>query len=244
MTPSVRELLVGLIFLVLAAGGCGDKSGSEPSEKPAVFRGKIAATKKAAPKAAKSRKREAVKAPQAKPPIKPERKLQVIAKKGREEVSKTKPVPQAPSKQPRSAKEKPLAAARIAQKSDYFYDPTGKADPFRPLFATEALERVMPAKQKVKKPRMPLTPLQRIELSNLKLVGVIISASGNKAMVEEPSGKGYIISRGTYVGTNFGRVKQILKDRVVVEEEIKDYLSGETKLQPKELRLQKKVGDV
>jgi type IV pilus assembly protein PilP len=236
MTPSVRELLVGLILLVLAAGGCGDKSGSEPSKKPAVFRAKIAASKKAAPKAAKSRKREAVKAPQAKPPIRPERKPQVIAKIGREQVSKTKPVP--------SAKKKPLVAARIGQKSDYFYDPTGKADPFRPLFATEAPERVMPVKQKVKRPRVPLTPLQRIELSNLKLVGVIMSASGNKAMVEEPSGKGYIISRGTYVGTNFGRVKQILKDRVVVEEKIKDYLSGETKIRPKELRLQKKVGDV
>jgi type IV pilus assembly protein PilP len=130
----------------------------------------------------------------------------------------------------------------VGKKPSYFYDPTGKADPFRPLFATEA-ERVVPAQQKVTRQRLPLTPLQRIDLGQFKLVGIILSRGGNKALVEEPSGKGYIISKGTYIGQNFGRVKRILKDKVVVEEEVEDFLSGEMKLQATELKLQKKVGD-
>jgi type IV pilus assembly protein PilP len=102
-----------------------------------------------------------------------------------------------------------------------------------------------PAKKKgKKKKRLPLTPLQRIGLSQLKLVGIIVSPTGNKALVEEPSGKGYIISKGTYVGTNFGRVKKVLNDRVIVEEEVEDFSSGEMKPQTTELRLQKRPGHV
>jgi type IV pilus assembly protein PilP len=82
-----------------------------------------------------------------------------------------------------------------------------------------------------------------VDLSQLKLVGIIVSPTGNKALVEEPSGKGYVITRGTYVGPNFGRVKRILPDRVVVEEEVEDFFSGEMQLQTSELILQKKLGE-
>jgi type IV pilus assembly protein PilP len=62
--------------------------------------------------------------------------------------------------------------------------------------------------------------------------------------VEDPSGKGYVITVGTYVGSNFGRVTRILKDRIIVEEEVEDFFTGKMKLQPVELRLQKKFGEV
>jgi len=42
-------------------------------------------------------------------------------------------------------------------------------------------------------------------------------------MVEDSEGKGYIIKKGVYVGTNFGKVKTVLKDRVIIEERYKDY---------------------
>ena len=136
-----------------------------------------------------------------------------------------------------------LLAEQVGKQLAYFYDPKGKPDPFQPLFATEA-QRMAPDKKKgKKKKRLPLTPLQRISLSQLKLVGIILSPTGNKALVEEPSGKGYIISKGTYVGTNFGRVKKVLNDRVIVEEEVEDF-SGKMKPQRRELRLQKRPGHV
>ena len=99
----------------------------------------------------------------------------------------------------------------------------------------------MRTKQKRKK-RIPQTPLEKLDLGQLKLVGIIQSAKKNKALVEEASGKGYIISKGTYIGTQAGRVKKINKDRVVIEEEIED-ITGKIVLHEKELKLQKPAGE-
>jgi hypothetical protein len=65
---------------------------------------------------------------------------------------------------------------------------------------------------------IPHTPLQKVDLSQLKLSGIIRASSGHKAMVEEASGKGYVIEKGTFIGINCGRVAQILKDRIIVDE--------------------------
>jgi len=125
-------------------------------------------------------------------------------------------------------------ATNLTQKDSYFYDPAGKTDPFRPIFAIET--EPLPSGPPEPKPSVPLTLLQRIGLSQLKLKGIICSPAGNKALVRDPSGKGYIVTNGTYVGKNLGRVKRILKDKVIVEEQVKDFLTGGTKLQIKELR--------
>jgi type IV pilus assembly protein PilP len=119
------------------------------------------------------------------------------------------------------------------------YDPTGKLDPFEPLFK----EKPVIAKKSKRKKRIPRTPLERIDLSQLKLVGIILAASGNRAMVEESSGKGYIIKKGTFVGTNAGKVVQIKKDKVIVEEEFEDVF-GKTKTRKRELKLPKPPGEL
>ena len=54
-------------------------------------------------------------------------------------------------------------------------------------------------------------------------------------MVEDSEGKGYIIEKWVYVGRNFGKVKTVLKDRVVIEERYKDYMG---KVRAKEIVLQ------
>ena len=197
----------------------------------------------------------------AKVPAKAAKEAQPAVKKPKEKPSEAEtatkpPLQQAKRKQvmpekkptPQQAKTSPERTAKKAGKQTaYFYDPKGKPNPFQPLFAIEAPQRRMaPSKRKGKKEekRLPLTPLQRIDLSQLKVVGIIISPAGNKALVEEPSGKGYVIAKGTYVGTNFGRVTKVLIDRVIVEEEVEDFFSGGMKPQTKELELQKKPGQV
>lgn len=219
MAASARNLLLGLTLIMLAAAGCGNGSQSEPPQQPVVLRKKIAIAKKETPQAVKP-----------KPPLK-----------------RAKAEPPLPEKKPMTqlAETSPdLLAEQVEKQLTDFYDPKGKLDPFQPLFAPE-VQRMAPAKKKgKKKERLPLTPLQRIGLSQLKLVGIIVSPTGNKALVEEPSGKGYIISKGTYVGTNFGRVKKVLNDRVIVEEKVEDFSSGEMKPQTRELRLQKRPGHV
>jgi Tfp pilus assembly protein PilP len=119
------------------------------------------------------------------------------------------------------------------------YDPKGKIDPFEPLYKEE--KEVAVAKLKRKK-RIPRTPLERIDLSQLKLVGIILAASGNRALVEEASGKGYVIKEGTYIGTNGGKIVSIQKEIVTVEEELED-VYGKLTIRKKELKLPKPPGE-
>ncbi len=120
------------------------------------------------------------------------------------------------------------------------YNPKGKIDPFEPLFKEKPI--VATSQQKKKKKRIPRTPLEKVDLSQLQLVGIILARSGNKALVQEASGKGYIIKKGTYIGLNSGQVVNIQKDNVVIEEEIEDIL-GKVVTRRTELRLPKPSGE-
>jgi type IV pilus assembly protein PilP len=118
------------------------------------------------------------------------------------------------------------------------YDPTGKIDPFEPLFREKPVE----IKEKKLKKRVPRTPLEHIDLGQLKLVGIILASSGNRALVEEASGKGYVIKKGTYIGINAGKVVDIQKEIVTVEEEFEDVF-GKTQVRQRELKLPKPPGE-
>lgn len=100
------------------------------------------------------------------------------------------------------------------------YNPEGKIDPFAPLFKEEKLIARDGESMKMGKAGIciPHTPLQKVNLSQLKLTGIIRASSGNRAMVEEASGKGYLIEKDTFIGINCGRVAQILTDRIIVDE--------------------------
>ncbi|MEE8397361.1 MAG: pilus assembly protein PilP [Desulfobacterales bacterium] len=121
----------------------------------------------------------------------------------------------------------------------YVYIPKGKIDPFRPWFENEIATDAVGAKSKA---HVLQTPLEKLDLSQLKLVGIILSPSGNMALVEEPSGKGYVIAKGTYIGSNRGKVAKILKGKVIVEETV-SYGLSETSTRRKELKLQKPPGE-
>ena len=108
-------------------------------------------------------------------------------------------------------------------------------DPFEPIF--DSKDRSTVAKKKRSK-RVPRAPLEALDLSQLKLVGVMLSESGNTALVEDASGKGYVIKKGTYIGTNAGKVTHILKDRFIVEEEFES-IDGKRVVQIREIKLHK-----
>jgi type IV pilus assembly protein PilP len=108
-------------------------------------------------------------------------------------------------------------------------------DPFEPSFRDKP-DRV-PVLKKRKK-RVPRTPLEALDPSQLKLVGVMLSDKGNTALLEDASGKGYVIRKGSYIGMNAGKVVQILKDRVIIEEQIED-IHGKIIVQKREIQLHK-----
>ena len=74
-------------------------------------------------------------------------------------------------------------------------------------------------------------------------MGIILAKSGNRALVEEASGKGYVIKTGTYLGTNSGKVVKIEKDKVIVAEEYEDVL-GNVTTRNTEIKLPKPPGEL
>ena len=87
-------------------------------------------------------------------------------------------------------------------------------DPFRPF----VLE-IRPKKRDVDN----LSPLERYEVGQLKLVGIIWDIPDPRAMVEDTAGLGYVIKLGTPIGRNDGKVKLIGPKEVVIEESFYDF---------------------
>jgi len=110
-------------------------------------------------------------------------------------------------------------------------------NPFSALFEKEKVASTGGSDQGGQRDRKFLTPLERIGLGQLQLKGIIMAESGNRAIVTDASGKGYVVTKGTYIGLNSGKVKRIESDRVVVVEKIG---SRESKTV---LKLQKPAGE-
>lgn len=169
----------------------------------------------------------------------------IIVEKKEDQKTTAKPKGTVPagisnSKQKLVAEKSPTAnKTKIPEITD-FYNPEGKLDPFEPLFKKERVSLAV-GKKKIKR-RKPLTPLERVNLSQLSLVGIIQAPSGNRALVQESSGKGYVVKKGTYIGTNSGKIIQILKDRIIIEEESEN-IYGKVSIIKKPLKLQKPPGE-
>jgi len=126
------------------------------------------------------------------------------------------PVAEGKKAQPVQIAEK-VEKKEVAKKEEpeFSYNPAGKADPFRPFI------QLTPEKA----PRSAfLTPLQKYDISQLKLVAIITLPEGSVGLVEDQQGRGYFVKRGTAIGRHDGKVKAIHKDRVIIEEAYSDVL--------------------
>lgn len=115
------------------------------------------------------------------------------------------------------------------------YDPQDRVDPFIPLLREK--EVLMPDIED--KPKRILTPLEKLDLSQIKLVAVILMKNRQLAMVEESTGKGYEVRIGTYIGKNSGQVSKINQSSIIVTEYMKDY-KGKRQAHFQEIKLHKK----
>lgn len=116
--------------------------------------------------------------------------------------------------QPASTGADPFAAPEKTERADTpHYSPMGKRDPFQAPMKAQAKRR----------PRENLSPLERYEIGQLSLVGVVWDIKDPRAMVEDSSGLGYIVRVGTPIGPNEGKIKQIKPAEVVIEENFIDF---------------------
>lgn len=113
----------------------------------------------------------------------------------------------------------------------YAYDPTGKRDPFRSF----RWERQPDLDEEA------VGPLEQFELGQLSVVAVVWDVNRPRALVEDPSGRSYIVQEGTKVGKNDGTIIHIGDNLVLVKETYVDFAGVET-TKDVELRIRKSQG--
>ncbi len=110
------------------------------------------------------------------------------------------------------------AAATAAEAPEYHYDPTDKVDPFRSYAR----------RQVTLDPEANSSPLEKFDLSQLSVMGIIWGVEEPRALIKDPTGKGYIVRAGTPIGKNKGRILRIEDNKVVVKETYLDHLDRAT----------------
>jgi type IV pilus assembly protein PilP len=141
----------------------------------------------------------------------------------------------APAPQERPKAPPPLAPAAVpgagtdgTAVADYQYDPTNKRDPFR-SFVKQVTEDTIE------------TPLERFDLTQLTVTAIVWGVDPPRALLRDPSGKGYIVVEGTVVGKNKGRIIAIEDNMVRVKETYVDAL-GRAATKSVEMRLRETQG--
>ncbi|NCC25565.1 MAG: hypothetical protein EOM25_10280 [Deltaproteobacteria bacterium] len=120
----------------------------------------------------------------------------------------------------------------------YRYSATGKEDPFVPFLRQQEEVAV------TRDPGRPLTPLEQVEVTQLRVVGIMWrpdDAAESVAMVELPDGKGFVLRQGLKVGRNGGEVTSISQEAVVVREEYVD-IFGKPQVREVPLKLRAQTG--
>lgn len=105
----------------------------------------------------------------------------------------------------------------IGEGYDYVVTP-GRRDPFR-SFIEEQKQRLAKTER---------GPLEQFDLSQLTVVAVVWGTGRPRALVEDPSGRGYVVQVGTPIGKNDGTVTSIGDNAVTVRETYVDYLGAQT----------------
>ena len=113
----------------------------------------------------------------------------------------------------------PTAGVVIPGQSEieYAYDPADRRDPFAPIVSRESKQLS----------HSGLPPLERYNISEFKMSGILWGGFGYNAMLEGPDGKGYFVHVGSQIGPNRATVKKITQDSLVLEEKFKNYMGAD-----------------
>jgi len=111
---------------------------------------------------------------------------------------------------------------RLMQLVTYKYNPSGKPDPFEPFLKSAPKNRTADRSRpsRTKRPDHCESPLECMDVGQLTLVAIVSETAGTRvAMAQDASGIGYMLKNGLRIGYRNGVIKEILQDRIVVEEE-------------------------
>ena len=135
------------------------------------------------------------------------------------------PSPPGPAPSPQPLPQPSVGAAKDASGSGisaelqsyiepFLYDMRDRKDPFRPFFEEGGANNEGDFEG-------PLMPLQRYDIDEIRLIGIIWDVKEPKAMFMDPNSQIHILSREERIGRNNGYLAVIREGEVVVIENIK-----------------------
>jgi type IV pilus assembly protein PilP len=85
----------------------------------------------------------------------------------------------------------------------------------------------------------PQLPLQRFDLEQLRVIGIIWDVNNPKAMIIDPTGRGHIVAPKSRIGRNNGYILEIREGEIIVTEPLSKegkitYLTRVIKIEKKE----------
>jgi Tfp pilus assembly protein PilP len=129
-------------------------------------------------------------------------------------------LPSAPLKAVEPQQPALLSAPEDKTKTDstpFEYSMTNRPDPFLPFITEKATARETGDPNEIIDKNEPLSGMQLFEPGQLSLVGLLEAGGEKFAMVQDSTGKGYVIVTGTKIGKR-GVVKTISPNKVLIEE--------------------------
>lgn len=141
--------------------------------------------------------------------------------------------PPAPKAPPKATAKPPAPAAAVAPvpppvEVKYVYSAEGRRDPFVPLIGKKIAA-------------FSENPLESFDLYQFKLKGLIVGLGEPKAVVVAPDGKSYILKKGMRIGKNNGVIREITRERILIEEQYQD-VTGSTHTNMQEILVPKREG--
>jgi type IV pilus assembly protein PilP len=108
-------------------------------------------------------------------------------------------------------------AAKPPQSKPFDYIMINRPDPFLPFITDKTTDQETGDPNEIIDKNEPLTGMQLFEPAQLNLVALMETGNYKLAMVQDSTGKGYILTEGTKIGRR-GTVKAIAPNKVLIEE--------------------------
>ena len=128
--------------------------------------------------------------------------------------------------------------------ANFNFIPVKALDPFVPFLTLETSTRLTEEEDE-QQGGEPLTPLQKMTMSEIErgLKAISWGELGRRAVIEDSTGRGYIVVTGTPAGEHSGVITQILNDSVIIQQQIWDRKAKKRFPQDFTIKLVKKTDD-
>ncbi|MBB5347895.1 pilus assembly protein PilP [Desulfoprunum benzoelyticum] len=118
--------------------------------------------------------------------------------------------------QPSVAAQQP-ETTKPPQTRPFDYIMANRPDPFLPFITDKTTDQETGDPNEIIDQNEPLTGMQLFEPAQLSLVALMETGTEKLAMVQDSTGKGYVLTEGTKIGRR-GTVKAISPNKVLIEE--------------------------